>query len=93
MNNRILIIFFIDSNRRFYNGIKVGVLEEEIYEKYIVKNLDKRINFYGDFKKDYLFIYWNDSVKKLGICYDVENGVVVGIKVGNSNLILMEGCV
>lgn len=92
MNNRISIISSIDSNRRSYNGIKVGAPEKEIYEKYTGKNLDKRKNPYGDPKKDYSLIHWNDSAKKLGTRYDVENGVVVGIKVGNSNLTLMEGC-
>ena len=38
MNNRISIISSIDSNRRSYNGIKVGAPEEEIYEKYTAKN-------------------------------------------------------
>ena len=61
-------------------------------EKYTGKNLDKRKNPYGDPKKDYSLIHWNDSAKELGTRYDVENGVVFGIRVGNSNLTLMEGC-
>ena len=92
MNNRISIISSIGSNRISYNGIKVGAPEAEIYKKYTAENLDKRVNPYGDPKKDYSLIHWNDSAKELGIRYDVENGVVVGIRVGNSNLTLMEGC-
>ncbi|MDH0032492.1 MULTISPECIES: hypothetical protein [unclassified Acinetobacter] len=92
INNKIAIISSMDSMRASYNGIKIGDLERKIYEKYNKKDLDKRRNPYGDSKKDYSLIDWSNNTKKLGTRYDIENGYIVGIKVGDNNLTLMEGC-
>ena len=40
--------------------------EETIYEKYNKKYLEKKMNPYGDSKKDYSLIDWNDGNKKMG---------------------------
>ncbi|WP_151723783.1 hypothetical protein [Acinetobacter ursingii] len=92
MNNKIAIISSMDHTRATYNGIKIGDSEQKIYEKYNKKGLDKRRNPYGDPKKDYSLIDWNDNTKKMGTRYDIESGYIVGIKVGDNNLTLMEGC-
>lgn len=92
MNNKIAIISSMDNTRASSNGIKIGDSEQKIYEKYNKRDLDKRKNPYGDPKKDYSLIDWYDNTKKMGTRYDVESGYIVGIKVGDSNLTLMEGC-
>lgn len=42
--------------------------------------------------KKYSLIDWSDNAKSMGTRYDIESGSVVGIRVGDSNLTLMEGC-
>jgi thymidylate synthase len=63
MNNKIAIISSMNDKRTPYNGIKIGG-EETIYEKYNKKYLEKKMNPYGDSKKDYSLIDWNDGNKK-----------------------------
>ncbi|OEY96739.1 hypothetical protein BJD20_01600 [Acinetobacter proteolyticus] len=92
MNNKIAIISSMDNTRASYNGIKIGDSEQKIYEKYNKKGLDKRKNPYGDPKKDYSLIDWDDNTKKMGTRYEIESGYIVGINVGDGNLTLMEGC-
>ena len=66
MNNKIAIISSMNDKRASYNGIKKGDSEEKIYEKSNRKYLEKKINPYGDSKKDYSLIDWNDGNKKMG---------------------------
>jgi hypothetical protein len=51
MNNKIAIISSMNDKRTPYNGIKIGG-EETIYEKYNKKYLEKKMNPYGDSKKN-----------------------------------------
>ena len=46
------------------------------------------MNPYGDSKKDYSLIDWNDGNKKMGTRYDIESGRVVGIMVGIHHCLL-----
>ncbi|EFF81607.1 hypothetical protein HMP0015_2920 [Acinetobacter haemolyticus ATCC 19194] len=93
IDNKISVISTMQHGRTTYEGIAVGDLEKRIYgEKHKNGVLDKRKNPYGNPEKDYSIIYWNDDNKKLGTRYDIEDGVIMGIKVGDHNLTLMEGC-
>ena len=88
MNNKISIISSMNDKRASYNGIKKGDSEEKIYEKSNRKYLEKKINPYGDSKKNYSLIDWNDGNKKMGTRYDIESGRVVGIMVGIHHCLL-----
>ena len=73
------------------NKILNEIFFNKIYEKYKNSVVDKKINSYGESQNDYSIIIWNHDKTK-GTRYDIESKKIIGIKVGDTNLTLMEGC-
>lgn len=72
-------------------SIKIGDNEEKVLKSY---DPDKIIKKISDYTEQPIYIYWyDDSVEKTGIRYDIEDGKVYQIILGNKeSLELMEGC-
>lgn len=91
LNNKISVISSNQLGVSTNLGIKVGDEESKIYEKYKNSVIEKKINPYGESQNDYSIIIWNHDKTK-GTRYDIESKKIIGIKVGDTNLTLMEGC-
>ncbi|UYZ68214.1 hypothetical protein LP090_01820 [Moraxella bovis] len=76
---------------RTNESIKIGDNEEKVLKSY---DPDKIIKKISDYTEQPIYIYWyDDSVEKTGIRYDIEDGKVYQIILGNKeSLELMEGC-
>lgn len=72
-------------------SVKIGDNEEKVLKSY---DPDKIIKKISDYTEQPIYIYWyDDSVEKTGIRYDIEDGKVYKIILGNKeSLELMEGC-
>lgn len=90
-NNKISVISSNQVGISTNLGVKIGDDESKIYKIYKNQVIDKKINPYGEPQNDYSIIIWNHEKTK-GTRYDIESKKIIGIKVGDTNLTLMEGC-
>lgn len=72
-------------------SIKIGDSENKVLKSYNPNKLIKKISNYTE---QPIYIYWyDDSAEKIGIRYDIDEGKIYQIVLGNKeSLELMEGC-
>jgi len=92
IDHKVAVISTQDSKYASYTGVKVGDIEQRIYQLHPQEKFEKVINPYGDFKHQYSILYGYDTKKSQGIRYDVDDDKVTEIYLGNQNLEPMEGC-
>lgn len=92
VDNKISVIESAIPFTTDYYGVSVGDNENIIYEK-IGKNLFEKIeNDDLDVSNQYFIVVWSSLEKKYGVKYNIVNGLITEISVGNSEVVY-SGCV
>ena len=88
----VSLIYTSDINVKSYTGVKIGDRLEDVYSKHNNETAAVLDNPYGEPKKNIIVTYWYSPKKDMGIRYDVDDGLVSGISIGDSSLVFLEGC-
>ena len=88
--NKVSAIYVERPEIESYAGVKVGDSIHTVYEKHTDKIPEIRRNEYSN---QPIIIYWNSAERNIGTRYDIEEGKVYSIQVGNYEVLrLQEGC-